>query len=106
MASPEFTWQASLLDAAAEADVDELFSGLTRIELDRSSWVDYRPGWVSAPDQLFAQLVATADWGQRSRYMYDRRVQEPRLTSSWHASSGRPLGPAILVSMRRVLSTR
>ena len=106
MTSPELSWQASLFDAVAEADVDGSFSGITRIELDPSSWVDYRPGWVSAPDQLFAQLVATADWGQRSRYMYDRRVQEPRLTSSWHASSGRPLDPAILERMRRVLSTR
>ena len=61
---------------------------------------------MSSSDQLFAQLVVTANWGQRSRHMYDRRVQEPRLTSYWHASSGRPLEPAVLERMRRALSVR
>lgn len=106
MTSPEVSWQASLLDAVADPALDVSFSGLARIQLDTSSWVDYRPGWVSASDQLFAELVDTADWRQRSRQMYDRRVQEPRLTSAWHASSGQPLCPPILERMRRVLSAR
>lgn len=106
MTSPELSWQASLLDAVAEPAVDESLAGLSRIQLDASSWVDYLQGWVSASDQLFARLVETVDWRQRSRHIYDRRVQEPRLTSAWHASSGRPLSPPILEHMRGVLSTR
>ena len=69
MTSPQLTWQASLLDAASEADVDGSFAGLTRIQLGPSSWVDYCPSWVSASDQLFAELVDSADWRQRSRHM-------------------------------------
>ena len=98
-------WQASLLDTA-QPDVDQSFSRLTRIHLDPSAWVDYAPGWVSGSDDLFARLLDTAEWSQRSRRMYDKTVREPRLTSWWRASSGRPLQPAILEHMRRLLSVR
>lgn len=106
MTSPRLVWQASLLDAEADLELDESFSGLTRIQLDPTSWVDHAPGWVSGSDGLFAELLATVDWGQRSRHMYHRKVAEPRLTSWWGASSGRPLEPAILERMRRALSAR
>jgi alkylated DNA repair dioxygenase AlkB len=104
--SPHVTWQPSLFDAAAEVDVDESFAGLRRIQLDPTSWVDHAPGWVTGSDQLFAELVATADWRQRSRHLYGRVVEEPRLTAGWSAASGRPLVPPILERMRRVLSER
>jgi len=38
--------------------------------------------------------------------MYGRVVEEPRLTSWWRASSGRPLEPPVLEQMRRLLSRR
>lgn len=106
MTSPHLVWQASLLDAAADLELDESFSALDRIPLDVTSWVDHAPGWVSGSDRLFAELVDGVDWGQRSRHMYDRQVVEPRLTSWWGASSGRPLEPPILERMRSVLSVR
>lgn len=99
-------WQASLFNAVARPEIDRSFSTLTRIELDSTSWVDYAPGWVSASDELFADLVANAEWGQRSRRMYDRTVVEPRLTSLWRASSGRRLEPPVLEDMRAALSAR
>jgi alkylated DNA repair dioxygenase AlkB len=98
-------WQASLLDGA-EPEVDDSFSGLARIQLDATSWVDYAPGWVSGSDGLFARLLHSFDWSQRSRRMYDKTVLEPRLTSWWRATSGRPLTPPILEKMRRLLSDR
>ncbi len=104
--SPDVTWQASLLDAAGAPGVDESFSRLTRISLDATSWVDHAPVWVSGSDQLFADLLAGVDWGQRSRHMYGRVVDEPRLTSWWRAESGRPLEPPVLERMRRLLSGR
>ncbi len=104
--SPDVTWQASLLDVAGAATVDGSFSGLTRIQLDATSWVDHARAWVSSSDQLFADLLAGADWGQRSRHMYGRVVDEPRLTSWWRAESGRPLEPPVLERMRRLLSER
>ena len=99
-------WQPTLLDAASGPDVDGNFSRLVRVELDATSWVDHAPAWVTGSDELFAQLIADTDWGQRSRWMYDRRVDEPRLTAGWSLSSGDPLEPPILERMRVVLSTR
>ena len=104
--SPNVTWQPSLLDAVGNLDIDDSFSGLTRIQLDATSWVDHAPGWVSGSDLLFAELLTRAKWTQRSRRMYDRVVQEPRLTSLWRASSGRPLEPPILERMCTTLSRR
>ena len=98
-------WQPSLLDVAAEPSVDASFSSLVRVGLDPESWVDYVPAWVGGADGLFAELLSV-DWGQRTRMMFDKRVVEPRLTSSWRAASGRPLEPPVLEDMREMLSER
>jgi alkylated DNA repair dioxygenase AlkB len=100
------SWQPSLLDEATEPEVDGAFSSLERVDLDPESWVDYAPGWVSGADELFGELLTSTDWGQRTRWMYEKRVVEPRLTSHWRAESGHPLEPAVLDEMRRLLSER
>ena len=99
-------WQPSLLDGRSELALDESFSNLTRTQLDPRSWVVYQPGWVSGSDELFDRLVTERDWGQRRRKMYNRTVEEPRLTSLWRLSLGEPLEPPTLEEMRRVLSDR
>jgi alkylated DNA repair dioxygenase AlkB len=99
-------WQPTLLDAVSGPDIDPSFSGLVRVELDATSWVDHAPGWVAGSDEVLARLIADTDWGQRSRWMYERRVAEPRLTAGWSLSSGESLEPPILERMREVLSTR
>jgi alkylated DNA repair dioxygenase AlkB len=104
--SLDLTWQPSLLDAGPEPTIDETFAGAERITLDKRSWIERVPGWVSDSDALFAHLLATADWGQRTRKMWDNEVLEPRLTSWWGAESGKPLEPPILERMRQALSTR
>lgn len=105
--SPNLNWQPSLFEAATPAPaIDEDFAALERIDLDPRSWVDFDPAWVTGSDALFAELLETRDWGQRSRPMYDRRVKEPRLTSLWRAASGVPLEPPILERMRAALSRR
>ena len=100
------TWQPSLLDAGPDPAIDETFAAAERIWLDKRSWIERVPGWVSASDALFASLVETADWGQRTRKMWENEVLEPRLTSWWGAETGRPLEPAILERMRQALSRR
>ena len=103
----DISWQPSLFEANEEIDIDESFSSLTRVQVDDKSWLDLQVEWVSGSDRLFAELVDKADWGQRKRRMYDRVVQEPRLTSSWRAATGEVvLEPPILERMRRVLSDR
>ena len=104
--SLDLTWQPSLLDAGDEPAVDEAFSGAERIWLDRKSWIERVPGWVSGSDALFAHLVRTADWGQRTRRMWDSQVLEPRLTSWWGAETGKPLEPPLLERMRQALCAR
>jgi alkylated DNA repair dioxygenase AlkB len=103
---PQLTWQPSLLDAGPEPAVDETFARATRTELDRHSWIDRVPGWVAGSDALFDLLVRTADWGQRTRKMWDNEVLEPRLTAWWGAESGRLLEPPVLERMRQALSER
>jgi alkylated DNA repair dioxygenase AlkB len=103
--TPDLSWQPSLL-MSEEQDIDTTFAELERIRLDDTSWVDHAAGWVSGSDSLFAELLENLDWGQRSRKMYDNKVREPRLTSLWRASSGRPLEPEILERMRIALSER
>ena len=105
-AARHLIWQPSLLDAGPEPGLDETFAGAVRIEIDKKSWIERVPGWVSGSDGLFDELVRTADWGQRTRKMWDNEVLEPRLTAWWGAESGRPLEPPILERMRRALSER
>ena len=99
-------WQPSLLDEATEPAVDATFASLVRVDLDPESWVDYAPGWVTGADELFGALVASTEWGQRTRTMFDKRVIEPRLTSSWRADRAQPLQPPVLEDMRLTLSER
>src|SRR2546425_9664937 len=45
---------------------------------------------------LFRSLiVASRDWAQRTRRMYEGRVLEPRLTAPWSLRSGAPLEPPV-----------
>jgi alkylated DNA repair dioxygenase AlkB len=99
-------WQPTLLDEATELAVDESFSSLARVDLDPESWVDHGPGWVAGADELFAQLLTSVEWGQRTRYLFDKHVIEPRLTASWRTAGGTPLEPPVLEHMREVLSVR
>jgi len=106
MANPsDLSWQPSLLDSGAFG-IDEAFAELGRIHLDPTSWVDHAAGWVSGSDRLFADVLESRQWAQRTRHMYDQKVREPRLTSPWNAGSGDPLAPPILERMRQVLSER
>jgi alkylated DNA repair dioxygenase AlkB len=86
--------------------LDATFSRLQRFWLDAASWVDVVPGWVSGSAALFQQLVETRAWSQRTRWMYERQVLEPRLTASWSAARGDPLSPPVLEEMRATLSAR
>jgi alkylated DNA repair dioxygenase AlkB len=78
--APAIAWQPSLW-AGQSPVVDLSFRGLERIDLDGQSWVDHSPGWLSGSDQAFEELLRDLVWSQRRRWMYDREVDEPRLTS-------------------------
>jgi alkylated DNA repair dioxygenase AlkB len=101
----EVCYQPSLF-GAVEPSFDPAFSALERISLDATAWIDLVPGWVTGADRVFDELLRTRPWAQRSRWMYDHRVLEPRMTSRWTLDSGVALAPPILERMRQALSDR
>ncbi len=103
--SPGSPYQPSLF-GAAEPEIDASFTGLRRVELDEEAWIDLVPGWVRGADALFDRLRRELPWGQRTRWMYDHCVLEPRLTAGWSFASGEPLEPPIVERMRSVLGAR
>jgi alkylated DNA repair dioxygenase AlkB len=53
-----------------------------RVPLDERSWVDVARNWLQGADELLDEVVARAEWHQGRRRMWDRMVDDPRL-SCW-----------------------
>jgi alkylated DNA repair dioxygenase AlkB len=60
-----------------------------KTELDGSAWVEVRRGWLLGADTLCEELIRDVPWGQHRRRMYERVVDEPRLT--WRRGQGTDL---------------
>jgi alkylated DNA repair dioxygenase AlkB len=103
--TPPLPFQPSLFDGPP-AWFDRSFAGVARLRLDERSWVDHGPGWLRGSDQLFEAVLRSRRWGERTRWMYERRVREPRLTAPWSLASDAPLEPAVLEELRVALSAR
>jgi alkylated DNA repair dioxygenase AlkB len=103
--APHLSFQPSLFDGPP-AWFDGSFSDVHRIHLDERSWVDHGPGWLRGSDHVFETVLASRGWGERTRWMYDHRVREPRLTAPWSLDSGAPLEPRVLEEIRLHLSAR
>lgn len=99
-------YQGSLL-GFAPAGVDTSFAGAERRRLDADTWVEWVPHWLSGADDLFDELLATLPLRQRTGIrMYDRLVDEPRLTAWWSEASGGPDVPPLLHDIRHLLAER
>ncbi|MEM8745068.1 MAG: alpha-ketoglutarate-dependent dioxygenase AlkB [Actinomycetota bacterium] len=98
--------QASLF-GDDEPDLDREFTGSTRSALSAASWVEYTPEWAHGSDVLFDDLVDLLDFRQRRGVpMYDRLVDEPRLTAWWNEADGEPEPLPVLAEMRWALADR
>lgn len=75
-------YQSSFLHDLAPAHEFD-FSRARHIALDGSSWIEHIPAWFSQPDALLLELIESAPWLQRDRWMYTRTVIEPRLTADF-----------------------
>jgi alkylated DNA repair dioxygenase AlkB len=75
-----------------------------RRALDDHSWVDVARDFVRGADTLFDHLQAEVAWRQGRRWMFDREVDDPRL-SHWYEAGDR-LPHDALVAMRDVLGER
>ena len=94
-------WQASLFEGGGPS-IDDSFGALTRRQLDPTAWLDVVPGWLEGADALFQEVLARAPWESHRVHMYERVVQQPRLTARWDDGDR----PAVVDEMREVLSER
>ncbi len=103
--SPVDTWHPTLFGLGAPG-ADASFTSLARRPLARGAWVDHAPGWVQGSAELFERLVDGLDWSARQVTMYDRLVDEPRLTSGWPGRDVDPVAGPLVEHIRRLLSRR
>jgi len=90
-----------------EAGFDQEFCGATRSGLDATTWVEHVPGWLDGSDRVFDELVERLPLTQRRGVqMFDRIVDEPRLSAWWRADSGDREPLDILRAMRTLLADR
>jgi alkylated DNA repair dioxygenase AlkB len=75
-----------------------------RCELDHSAWIDLARDWLAGGDELAARLVERVPWRQGRRRMWDRVVDDPRL-SHWGSGDDPPFD-AVLPLVRRALERR
>jgi hypothetical protein len=57
-----FVAQPSLFGSSGELGVAELGAAVERRQLSDGAWIDLRPGFVTAADELFDALAATVPW--------------------------------------------
>jgi alkylated DNA repair dioxygenase AlkB len=79
-----------------------LASRLRRRELSHGAWVDHLPGWVHGSDAVLRALLDEVDWHAERRWMYDGRVDVPRLLR-WYGE-GEPLPHPVLAQARESLT--
>lgn len=85
-------------------EADAGFEGARRHQLSDESWLEHQAGWLRGSDELFGALVGSVSWQQHRRPMYDRMVDEPRLTVWYPAGVTWP--HAILAELSALLSQR
>ncbi len=76
---------------------------IERIDLENGSWVDVARGWLHGADTLLDVMVDEVVWHQGRRRMYDRMVDDPRL-SHWF-KRGDPLPHPALGAAGKALDT-
>ncbi len=90
-----------------DAGFDGLFAEATRVQLDPTTWVEHAPGWLSGADRVFDDLVERLPLRQRTGVkMFDRIVDEPRLSAWWSADSDESEPLDVLHEMRVLLADR
>jgi len=65
-----------------------------RIRLDARSWIDVSREWLLGADTLLDHLVARVDWKQGRRTMWERVLDDPRL-SRWYGPGATLPHPAL-----------
>jgi alkylated DNA repair dioxygenase AlkB len=77
------------------------FADATVYHLDTESSIVHVHGLIIGHDELLRQLSALTGWEQRRRWMYNRKVDEPRLT---HEYRDLAIAPPFLAEITTALS--
>ncbi len=67
---------------------------IERTNLGAGAWVEVRRGWLRGADTLCQALVTGVPWRHQRRWMYERLVDEPRL-SCWYGRDSELPDPAL-----------
>jgi alkylated DNA repair dioxygenase AlkB len=97
-----FVVQPSLFGYLGELGVAELGAEVERRSLSDGAWVDVRPAFVTAADELFDALASVVPWHEERMHMYDSTVRVPRLLARY--SQGEPLSHPVLDDARSALN--
>jgi len=62
---------------------DNDFAEVHRHDLDEHGWIEVFPQLIHSPERLFTRLLNSLGWTQRRRWIYDRKLGEPRLTADY-----------------------
>src|ERR1700684_3474504 len=82
--------QPSLFGSSGVLGVEELGEAVERRPLSDGAWVDLRPGFVTAADELFDALASAVPWHEERMHIYDSTVRVPRLLASYPQSEALP----------------
>lgn len=82
--------QPSLFGSSGSLGTAELGAAVERRALSDGAWVDLRPGFITAADELFDALAAAVPWREEQMRMYDRTVQVPRLVARYTQGEAAP----------------
>jgi alkylated DNA repair dioxygenase AlkB len=94
--------QPSLFGFSGEPGLAGLGDAVERRPLSDGAWVDLRPGFVTAADELFDALAANVPWHEERMRMYDSTVRVPRLLARY--GEGEPLPHPVLEEARLALN--
>lgn len=94
--------QPALFGSSGELGVAELGPAVERRSLTDGAWIDLRPGFITAADELFNVLVRAVAWREEQMHIYDSTVSVPRLLA--HYPRGAALPHPVLDEARSALS--
>jgi len=82
--------QPSLFGSSGELGVAALGDCVERRDLSDGAWLDVRPGFITAADELFDALATTVPWHEERVHMYDTTVRVPRLLARYGEGDALP----------------
>jgi alkylated DNA repair dioxygenase AlkB len=97
-----FVVQPSLFGSSGDLGLADLGASVERRQLTDGAWIDLRPGFVTAADELFDMLASAVPWHEERMHMYDSTVRVPRLVARY--AQGEALPHPVLEEARTALN--